>query len=92
MTVIGKNNVEEQLRCEPWALAHDFRTHFGKLTVAEGHCCDMEGCIALFERIDPEVKLIETYAGDVPDTLYVRLSTGKWTAYRPGKADAVSSP
>ena len=41
-----------------------------------GNCCDMNGCIALFEAIDPLVKQIETFAGAKCDTTYVRREKG----------------
>ena len=36
----------------------------------DGNNCDMAGCVALFEQIDLEVKEIETFSGNRPDTLY----------------------
>lgn len=47
--------------------------------MAEHNCCDMAGTIALFQRIDPNVQLILTVAGSVPDTSY-RLTGKKWIA------------
>lgn len=43
----------------------------------------MGGAIKLFERIDPDVKLIETFAGAVPDTFYVKTQDGEWGAALP---------
>jgi hypothetical protein len=48
----------------------------------EGNCCDMRGCIELFERIDPEVRTIYTFAGDEPDTIYKREGK-EWHAFMP---------
>jgi hypothetical protein len=44
----------------------------------------MEGCVDLFERIDPEVKRIETFVGDVPDTIYTKTA-GRWQALMPAR-------
>ena len=46
---------DERLQCGVVSLAYDFRSHTGQLYLPEGHCCDMTGCIALFEAIDPNV-------------------------------------
>jgi hypothetical protein len=49
-----------------------------------GHCCDMPGCIALFQRIDPHVQHIDTYAGDERDTVYVKSTcSGEWRGVLP---------
>jgi hypothetical protein len=42
----------------------------------------MSGCIEIFESLDPEVRQIETFSGDEPDTMYARDRGGKWRAYR----------
>ena len=47
-------------------------------------CCDMCGCIALFEGVDPNVALIETFAGGERDTAFRRPKTG-WEAISPGR-------
>jgi hypothetical protein len=55
----------------------------GRLIMTPGACCDMSGCIALFERIDPQVRRIETFSGDKPDTAYTySFDEGKWFARR----------
>jgi hypothetical protein len=40
----------------------------------------MAGCIALFSRIDPEVRVIRTFSGDTVNTSYF-LKAGEWQAY-----------
>ncbi|MCW5706768.1 hypothetical protein [Shinella sp.] len=60
------------LMCEVHSLTYDFPTRTGRLNMAQGNATDMAGAIALFERIDPNVELISTFAGDVPDTIYRR--------------------
>jgi hypothetical protein len=44
-------------------------------------CCDMVGCIRLFERINDEIEKIETFAGEVRDTVYMRRQGGEWRAF-----------
>ena len=53
----------------------------------------MRGCIALFEGVDPNVALIETFAGGERDTAFRRPKTG-WEAISPGAAahGGASSP
>lgn len=67
------------LVCEVSALSYDFETQTGKLDMAPSQCCDMVGCVELFEKIDADVKRIDTFAGGIPDTTYKRLPSG-WNA------------
>ncbi|MFY9642703.1 MAG: hypothetical protein WCD20_13715 [Rhodomicrobium sp.] len=48
----------------------------------KGNCCHAPECINIFERIDVEVKEIKTFAGDRPDTSYVKGQNG-WEAFLP---------
>ena len=64
-------------------LAYNFVERSGHLDMSADSCCDMKGCIELFERIDPGCRRIDTFAGAKPDTIYVRLAGGRWTAYEP---------
>jgi hypothetical protein len=75
--------------CERWSdelvspvdgLTYDFNNHTGRLDMPRGCNCDMGGCVDLFQRIDPHVKLIETYSGSKPDTVY-RREGREWKAY-----------
>jgi hypothetical protein len=38
----------------------------------------MTGCIELFRGIDPKALRIETFAGNVPDTIYRRHPSGEF--------------
>jgi hypothetical protein len=67
------------LMCEIKSLSYDFDEKVGTLVMEDGDCCDMAGCIALFEAIDPAVKGIATISGEQPDTMYVRSASG-WVA------------
>jgi hypothetical protein len=60
------------------ALGYDFVTRRGTLHIAEGTCCGMLDCVRLFVGIDPQVRLIETIAGEKPDTSYHRSEDGRW--------------
>jgi hypothetical protein len=42
----------------------------------------MAGCIAVLERHDPEVLLIETFSGDQLDTVYA-FKRGQWCSRAP---------
>lgn len=67
------------LDCDVSNLAYDFETKTGTLNMPPMNCCDMSACIALFEKIDPGVKRIDTFSGKNQDTSYVLQATG-WKA------------
>lgn len=62
------------------SLAYDFRTRTGRLTMPDGCCTAMAGCIRLFVAIDPHVVRIDTVSGHVPDTSYHRDERRGWVA------------
>ena len=69
----------EELQCSPVRLTYDFVRRVGALNMLRNDRCDMAACIALFERIDPNVERITTISGaDRAD--YVRGSGGEWHA------------
>ena len=70
----------DQFMCKVKDLAYDFAKKTGTLHMAPADCCDMQGCVDLFERIDPRVRRIETFAGDKVDTIYVRERGKDWRA------------
>lgn len=70
----------QDLMCSVSALSYDFDKRSGKLVMADGHCVDMGGCIALFSAIDAGVLKIETFSGLEPDTVYERVPAGPWDA------------
>lgn len=45
------------------------------------NCCDMRGAIKLSTRILPTATRIQTYEGNIPDTLYEKVGKSDWTAY-----------
>jgi hypothetical protein len=63
--------------------SYDFAGYRGTLHMAADSCCDMVDCVRFFARIDPQVQLIETIAGEKPDTSYHRLHDGRWRARDP---------
>ena len=68
-----------ELQCYVRSVSYDFNEKRGVAYLDEGSCTDMSGCIAFFERIDPEVLNIMTVADKKDDTLYTRRN-GEWTA------------
>jgi len=75
---------DKRLKCNVVSLAYDFHSHTGQLYLLDGDCCDMTGCVALFEEIDPKVTAINTYSGDHADTVY-RKEGKEWNALLPSK-------
>ncbi|MBX5234109.1 hypothetical protein HJC02_17860 [Rhizobium sp. NLR4a] len=65
-------------------LSYDFPAKHGVLRMEEDNACDMNGCIALFRRIDPAVETIQTIAGEVDDTAYRLVGKG-WVATAPSR-------
>lgn len=79
-----KSPWNECLVCHVCRLAYNFVEKTGELWLPNGHCCDMSGCIELFQRIDEDVQKITTYSGDKPDTIYKYNvgDSGRWDAVR----------
>ncbi len=72
---------DDRLICNVVSLGYDFHTHTGKLYLREGDNCDMRGCVALFEGIDPNVTAINTYSGDQADMMYHKEGK-EWNALK----------
>jgi hypothetical protein len=75
-----ETNFSLELLCDVVSVYYDFGERTGKLVMGDQQCCTMDGCIAMFRRIDPDVRLINTYAGKIADTSYMRDMEGRWTA------------
>ena len=71
---------KDRLQCEVIKVTYDFLRRVGVAYFPEDNCCDMDGCIALFTGIDPEVVFIQTFAGNIEDTCYRQHSDGEWAA------------
>ena len=65
------------LYATPTYVRYNFKIRSGTLGLAVGQCCDMAGCVDLFERIDPEANNILVYSGTRKDVLYIRR-LGEW--------------
>src|SRR5262245_1581408 len=65
------------LQCYVRRLAYDWQNRRGELW-CEGST-DMWGAIALFEALDADVKLVQTYLNGAPDTAYQRRGSS-WAA------------
>lgn len=74
---------DERLKCFVVSLAYGFLSRTGRLDMIADNCCDFSGCLSIFEKIDPEVDTIMTYAGGEPDTIY-RKEGKEWNAFLPG--------
>ncbi|WP_247997509.1 hypothetical protein [Brucella tritici] len=73
----------EGMQCYVNSIHYDFHTKTGTVFMAEDSCTDMSGCIAFFERIDPQALLVRTLAGEEDDTVY-RRGPRRWSAFAPG--------
>jgi len=70
----------EELQCNPIRLGYDFTRRVGTIHVMRNDRCDMAGCTALFERIDPHVERITVFTGAARLLDYVRVAGGEWRA------------
>ena len=75
---MGVNHSE--LKCEVISINYDFENKELEIYMEEANCVDMTGAIAFAERIDKDVKQIQTFAGDKTETCYVK-SNGIWSAF-----------
>lgn len=80
MTEKIEDNYSMELDCYVVSLDYSFQTRTGTLVMKEGSCTNMNGCIALFRRIDPDVRAIATQSGADIDTSYHRNNDGRWIA------------
>jgi len=69
----------ERIGTEVRGVRYDVARRTGQLHMPDGHRCDMQACIDLFEGIDSHVEIIFTYAGASADTIYSRAN-GRWSA------------
>jgi hypothetical protein len=77
--MIRQSPYHSELQCAVRGICYDFATQTGTLATAENNCADMAGAIALFTRIDSNVRTIATIAGGRDDTTYRRRG-GEWVA------------
>ena len=74
----------EDVQCFVDRLTYDFVDRVGVIELPDRSCTDMAGCIRLFSRIDPDVKIIQTVSGGKPDTQYRRCNR-EWQSWLPGE-------
>jgi len=67
-----------EMQCRVVALRYDPDSKIGIALLPRGNCVDMTGAIRYFQRIDPHVKQIQTFAGSNPDTIYTRVGDEHW--------------
>ncbi len=72
---------DARLVCRVERLEYDFTTRTGRIYFPKDNCCDMRGCLNLFDAIDRKAQVVHTYAGDDPDTRYRRESPSSWMAF-----------
>jgi predicted PhzF superfamily epimerase YddE/YHI9 len=73
----GWAGFHKELQTNPISIIYNFDKRTGILFMEPGTCCDMSGCIAFFERIDPHVQRIYTIAGEIPSICgHATLATG----------------
>lgn len=75
----ANENWRPELQCHVIAITCDREQHRGRLDIEPDECCDMNGCIKAFEKLDPDCQLIETFAGGRRGAIYVR-HLGTWEA------------
>jgi hypothetical protein len=73
------------LLCEVLSFSYNFETKEGRLDMPIGNCCDMNGCINLFKKIDSGVREVKTFSGGILDASYSGIATG-WEARLYSKA------
>ena len=71
-----------EMMCRVERIDYDFQLRRAVVHLPPGDCCDMGGCIAAIEKIDRRAREIQTVAGDLPDTAYIRID-GEWHAVAP---------
>jgi hypothetical protein len=68
-------------------IAYDFEDNLGGAWLAHpSYATDMDGCIAWFEGLFPEVQQIQVFAGDEIDIIYDRRGD-EWVACVPKRED-----
>ena len=84
-----KTEIESLLVCGIERFEVDFISHKVSLFLPINHCVDADGAKKFSASVDPEVKIIETYAGTKRDTCYLFLPGPKiWITQPPISDDA----
>jgi hypothetical protein len=67
------------LQCFVLTVYYDPEAQCGDLHLPDRSWCDMSGCIALFQRLDPEVQQIQVWERSDRTNLYRRVGK-RWEA------------
>lgn len=51
-----------------------------RLHMPPENCCHMPACVAIAEAVLPDVKVVATFVGGNPDTVYWKENSGEWFA------------
>src|SRR5262245_48083485 len=78
-----------ELQCRILRVSYDFNKRRADLFLPVGECTDMTGAIGSVTHIDPDARMIQTWAGDKPDTSYV-WSNGVWYAVATHRCDGMA--
>lgn len=65
-----EGNYHRALMCDIISLSYNFDEKELLLYFPEGQCCDMSAAIRIAEGIDKDARQIQTFAGNIPDTVY----------------------
>lgn len=71
----------EGLKCHVISLEYDFKVRTGRLYMPTVNCCDMSGCLKIFEAINPWINCIDTYADGKIDVRYKKNQHNRWKSY-----------
>lgn len=55
-------------------------THTAMVYLPIGNCCNRDSCIAYFQKTDPDISTIFTFAGDVLDVVFTKAEDGYWSS------------
>lgn len=67
--------------CDVSEIRIDVKNKQGFLVLPEMNYPDMSSTVRCFTSVDPEIEVIQTYVGDKPDTVYVKVGN-EWQARR----------
>ena len=74
----GWSDISNELMCEVVEIRYGVAERIGIAILKDGHCTDMCGAIRFFQRIDPEVRQVQTFGGKKPDMVYSRIGDAHW--------------
>jgi hypothetical protein len=75
----SKQTIDELAMCHVESIHYNTASKVGSFVLEGTHCTDMTGAIAIFTRIDPEVRAV------VDGDMIFQKVEGKWTPLQLGK-------